>query len=296
VPNWFVFALLAGLFMAVVNILDKFVLEKWARHPMVPVLLLGVFNLFPAAAILLVQGWAPLSFHQVILIAAAGAALLLMTLFYFAAAAREEISRVVPLMFLSPLFVALLAWVSLGETFAVRQYLGIAALIAGAVLVSSRFPFSFRRGRAFWLMLLASLSISVFFVLVKHLLNSLDYWSVFGLTRLSMTLLMLPLYFVYFPQLRDTLKAHGIRVVGVMALDQNIALAANLLITIAAAAGPITLVNALISTQPFFVLLFAVTLSRFFPQLLLGEETQRSTVVQKLLALALMFAGVWLIS
>lgn len=294
--NWFILALLAGLLMAVVNILDKFVLEKWARHPLVPVLLLGIFNVFPVAAILLVQGWPPLSFRQALLITAAGAALLLMTLFYFAAAAREEISRVVPLMFFSPMFVALLAWISLGETFALRQYLGIAALIAGAVLVSSRLPLSLKMGKAFWLMLLAALSISVFFVLVKYLLASLDYWSVFGLTRLSMTLLMLPLFFVYFPQLRDTLNAHGIRVVGVMALDQNIALAANLLITIAAAAGPITLVNALISTQPFFVLLFVVTLSRFVPRLLLGEETQRSTVVQKMLALTLMFTGVVLIS
>ena len=282
--------------MAVVNILDKLVLEKWARHPMVPVLLLGIFNLPPGAAILLVQGWPPLSIRQVMMIAAAGTALLLMTLLYFAAAAREEISRVVPLMFFSPMFVALLAWASLGETFAVRQYLGIAALIAGAVLVSSRLPLTIRLGRAFWLMLLAALSLSVFFVLVKHLLSSLDYWRVFGLTRLSMTLLMLPLYFVYFPQLRSTLKAHGMRVAGVMALDQNIALAANLLITAAAAAGPITLVNALISTQPFFVLLFAVVLSRLFPQILLREETRRSTVVQKLLALALMFAGVLFIS
>lgn len=294
-PNWFLFALLSGLLMAVVNILDKFVLDKWARHPMVPVLLLGIFNLAPALGLLLVRGWPVLSLKQALLILAAGGALLLMILFYFSAAAREEISRVVPLMFFSPLFVAIMAWFLLGETFAPRQYAGVAALIAGAVLVSSRLPLNLRLGRAFWLMLLAALSISVYFVLIKYLLRSFDYWSVFGWTRLSSTLLMLPLYFVYFSELRDTLRDYGAKVVGVMALDESIALAANLFVTIAAAAGPITLVNALISTQPFFVLLFALVLSRFVPHLF-REETRRATILQKLAALALIFAGVLLIS
>jgi drug/metabolite transporter (DMT)-like permease len=293
-PNWFIFALLAGLLIAVVNILDKFVLDKWARHPIVPVLLLGVFNLFPALILLLIRGWPAVTIKQGLLILAAGAALLLMALFYFSAAAREEISRVVPLMFFSPLFVAALAWILLDETFAARQYAGVFALIAGAVLVSSRLPLNPRMGRAFWLMLMAALSISVYFVLMKYLLRSFDYWSVFSLTRLSSTLVMLPLCFLYFAELRDTLREYGAKVVGVMALDQVIALAANLFVTIAAAAGPITLVNALISTQPFFVLLFAVILSRFVPHLF-REETQRSTVLQKLAALVLMSVGVLLI-
>ncbi len=294
-PTWFLLALLSGLLMAVVNILDKLVLDLWSRHPMVPVLLLGVINLVPALVLLLVKGWPAMSLKQGLLILAAGGALLLMTLFYFSAAAREEISRVVPLMFFSPLFVATLAWVFLGETFAVRQYLGVATLIAGAVLVSSRLPLNLRPGHAFWLMLLAALSLSVYFVLMKYLLRSFDYWNVFCLTRLSSTLLMLPLFFLYFSELRDTLREYGIRVVGVMALDQTIALAANLFVIIAAASGPITLVNALISTQPFFVLLFALILSWLVPRLY-SEETRRGTIVQKIAALALMFAGVLLLS
>ena len=74
-PNWFLFALLSGLLMAVVNILDKLVLDKWARHPIVPVLLLGVFNLFPALILLLVRGWPAMSLKQGLLFLAAGGAL-----------------------------------------------------------------------------------------------------------------------------------------------------------------------------------------------------------------------------
>jgi len=293
--TWILFALLFGLSMAVVNILDKLVLDRWARRPIVPVLLVGVFNVFPAAVILLIQGVPPLSLGPALLVLAAGAALLSMTLFYFSAAAREEISRVVPLMFLSPLFVAVLAGIFLGEVFSLIKYAGVAALIGGASLISIRFPYRFGPGRAFWYMILAAFSISVYFTIMKYLLRIWDYWRVFGLTRIAMTGLMIPLFLLYFVDLRETLRDYGGRVVGIMALDQNIALAANLFLTVAAAAGPITLVNALASTQPFFVLLFTVLLSRFIPRLL-WEESQGSTVVQKLAAICLMFAGALLIT
>ncbi len=293
--TWILFALLFGLSMAVVNILDKLVVDRWASRPIVPVLLLGVFNVFPAALILWVKGMPYLSLRLWLMVLAAGAALLSMALFYFSAAAREEISRVVPLMFLSPLFVAILAWIFLGEVFSLLQYAGIAALIGGAVLVSVRFPYRFTPGRAFWNMILAAFSISVYFTIMKYLLRDWDYWSVFSLTRLGMSGLMVPLFFLYYADLRDTLRKFGGRVVGIMALDQNIALAANLFLTVAAAAGPITLVNALASTQPFFVLFFTVLLSRFIPSLL-WEESRGSTVLQKMAALCLMFAGALLIT
>jgi hypothetical protein len=56
----------------------------------------------------------------------------------------------------------------------------------------------------------------------------------------------------------------------------------------------VTLVNALASVQPFFVLAFAVALSIFYPKIL-KEEIGRSAVALKLIAIAMMFAGVILI-
>jgi len=293
--TWVFFALLSGLLSACVNILDKYVLDKYAKNPIVPILLLGIFNLLPCGVILAVRGIPQLSPHNTLLIVAGGVAIFYMAYFYFKAAALEEISRIVPLLFLSPMFTAGLAFVFLGETFTYIKYLGVAAVILGALLVSSRFPLQVRVSRPLWLMLLSALSISFHYVLVKYLLGHADYWSVFALTRLVMSAATIPLFFRHFTDLKSTLKVHGWSVLGVMALDQYIALGAILLLFVAASGGPISLVMALASIQPFFVLLFTILLSLFWPQMM-REEVARSTILQKVAAIALMFVGILLIT
>jgi len=293
--TWGFFALLSGLLSACVNILDKYVLDKYAKNPIVPILLLGIFNLLPCGVILAVRGIPQLSPHNTLLIVAGGVAIFYMAYFYFKAAALEEISRIVPLLFLSPMFTAGLAFVFLGETFTYIKYLGVALVILGALLVSSRFPLQVRVSRPLWLMLLSALSISFHYVLVKYLLGHADYWSVFALTRLVMSAATIPLFFRHFTDMKSTLKAHGWSVLGVMALDQYIALGAILLLFVAASGGPISLVMALASIQPFFVLLFTILLSLFWPQMM-REEVARSTILQKVAAIALMFVGILLIT
>lgn len=293
--SWIFFALLSGFLLAIVNILDKYVLDKFSRNPMIPVLLLAIFNLLPCGLILGLRGVPRLSLENSLLIVAAGGAIFYMAYFYFKAAALEEISRVVPLLFLSPMFTAVLAFVFLGESFTLPKYLGVAAVILGALLVSSRFPLRIQVRPHLWLMLLSAVSTSVHYVLAKYLLTSTDYWSVFALTRLVMSVVAIPLFFRHSRDLTHTLKKHSWKVAGVMALDQYIALSAILILFKAASGGPISLVMALSSVQPFFVLLFAVLLSLFWPQLI-KEEIARSTVLQKLAAIALMFIGVLLIT
>lgn len=292
---WIVFALLSGLLMAVVSLMDKLVVALWSRHPAVPVLLLGMISVLPTTVILFVNGIPVLTLSQWALVLAAGAALLGYAWFYFQAAAVEEISRVVPLLFLGPLFVAGLAVIFLGEIFSIRRYLGVAILIAGAVLISARIPLRIRVSRAFVYMLLSAACVSIQLVITKHLLDFADTWGVFAVTRLAMTLVMLPLFLRYFGDLRDSVKDHGWKVVWVMTGDQYLALAGSLLIVFAASSGPITLVNALSSVQPFFVLLFSLALSRRRPDLL-QEETGRKVVLLKLAAVSLMFIGVLLIT
>ncbi|NOR14510.1 MAG: EamA family transporter [Candidatus Aminicenantes bacterium] len=293
--SWVLFALFSGLLSALVNILDKYVLDKFAKNPVVPILLLGIFNLLPCGLILAIRGIPRLSLQNSLLIVVAGVAIFYMAYFYFKAAALEEISRVVPLLFLSPLFTAVLAFIFLDETFTYQKYLGVFAVILGALLVSSRFPLAIRISRPLWFMIISALSISVHYVLAKYLLGFADYWSVFALTRLVMSAATIPLFFRHASDLKSTLEKHSWKVVGVMALDQYIALGAILLLFVAAAGGPISLVMAVASIQPFFVLLFTVLLSLFWPQLM-KEGIARSTVLQKMAAIVLMFAGILLIT
>lgn len=293
--NWIVYALLSGLFMAIVNLIDKYILTKWIKQPMVPILMMGVIGFVWSLIIYFVQGFSFLSQTNILLTFLAGISFLFMAYFYFRAAMIEEISRVVPLNYIAPFFVSIQALVFLDESFSAKKYIGILFLILGAFLISLKKPFKLHVGKAFWLMILSSFALSIHLVITKYLLSFADFWTVFSLSRIGLFLALLPVFPKYYSDFVSTLKNHGRKVVVAMTVNESFALLASLFITIAASSGFVTLVNALSSVQPFFVLFFAVVLSIFFPKVL-KEEIGKSVILLKFVAMALMFTGAVLIT
>jgi drug/metabolite transporter (DMT)-like permease len=281
--------------MAVVNLIDRYVLTRLVRQAVVPLFVLGLVGLVPGLLILLVKGGPGLSWPHLLLGAAAGIAFLVMGYFYFRAAQIEEITRVVPLFYLAPVLVAGLAFLLFGERFPSKTYLGLLVLIAGAVLISSRWPFQLGFSPAFRLMSLASLSLAIYTLLTKYLLAYADYWTVFAVSRVGMALGLVPFAFRHRPELKAVLAGRrGVKLAGFMAANEALALAGSLFFTMAAAVGPISLVNALSSTQPFFVFVLSLVLALFWPRLL-QEDIGWGVTMFKFLAIVLMFCSLVLI-
>ena len=292
---WAVLSVLYAFCMAMVNMMDKFVLSRWRLKPIVLLLILGLTGLVPAPVIFVTRGFSPLSWKIVLTAGAAGFFYVLMSALYFLAARSEEISRVVPLFYLSPLFVSVLAWVFLGERLGAGEYAGILLLMAGAILINSRPGALFRPGKAFRLMILAAFVLALYMIAVKQALKGSDFWTAFALVRLWTFILLIPWLIRRRSDLKAAVRDHGLKVIGVMSANEIFALAATLCSVAAVSLGPVTLVTALNSLQPFFVLVFALLLSRFLPGVL-KEETGASTVLLKLASIALMFAGALLIT
>ena len=80
-----------------------------------------------------------------------------------------------------------------------------------------------------------------------------------------------------------------------MSLAEILNIIALIFMTIAASVGFISLVGALTAVQPFFVLLFAIILSIFYPKII-KEEISKSTILIKFTATFLMFLGIILIT
>ncbi len=292
--SWVYLSLLSGFLMAVVNLLDRYVLTRLVKRALAPIVVLGVIGLVPGLLVLAVKGRVGLAGAELLLAVGAGLIFLAMAYFYFRAAQVEEISRVVPLFYLSPAMVAILARVLLNENLSGRKYAGIALLVAGAVLISSRWPPGLRRGPAFGFMILAAGALAAYTLATKAVLKSADYWTVFALARLGMFMGITPVVFRNRKELKAELTGRrGGKVVVLMAGNEALAMAGSFVFTLAASRGPISLVNALASTQPFFVLGLTLSLARFWPGLL-GEETSRGAVILKIAAILVMFAGVFL--
>jgi len=292
---WALFSILAAICWAAANTIDKYILTKWVRQPFIPVIILGLIGLIASMMVHFVYGFSFLSYSNILLALIAGIFYILMAVFYFKALKIEEVSRVIPLFYLSPLFILLFAAIFLGEVFTLLKYLGIFLLVIGAILISAKNLSRINLGKAFWWMILSTLALSINQLLTKHLLNFADFWTIFAYTRLGAVIGLIPIAYIYFPELIDTVRRHGKRVVIVISTSETITILGVLLITIAASIGYVTLVNALSSIQSFFVLLFAVILSIFYPAIL-KEEIGKSVIFQKLIAIISMFIGAILIT
>ena len=291
---WVLFSIAAALVWAVVSIIDKYVLVKWVKNPIVPAIILGIVGLLATIIIYLLQGFQPLSSLNIALALFAGIPLMLVSIFYFKAVKIEEISRVVPLFYLGPLFILIFGAIFLGEIFNPLQYLGIFSLIVGAITVSTKNFKKIKITKASLFMMLAALMISIWAIITKHLLNYADFWTIFSYTRIGAIFILIPMLYFSYPDLVSTAKKHGKKAISIIFLNQSLVIIGSILITVATAIGYVTLVNALVSVQAFFVLLFTIILGISYPKIL-KEDIKKSIVITKLIAIVLMFTGVLLI-
>ena len=292
---WVFFALLASLVWAAGSLIDKYVLVKWVRNPYVPVIVMVLMGFIAALAVFFIRGFSALSYLNILLAFAAGFLYVIVAILYFKAVKTEEISRIIPLFNLSPMFVLILAAVFLGEVFTPLKYLGIFLLIIGAALISSRNILKIRPGKTFWLIVLASFITAINLVIGKYLLGFADFWTIFSYTMIGEFIAIIPILALNFHDLAATAKEHGRKPIMTMSFNETLTVAARLLTLTAMSVGYVVLVEALESLHAFFVLLFAVILSVFWPKIL-KEEIGRGTVLLKLLAIILMFAGAFLVT
>jgi len=297
--TWMLLALLTPVLWAVGDLAEKFQLDRVFKH------WLSYFTLAYAA-------WSAIVlcifvFHNVyvevgyaLMAVASGAIGTVGTVFYLKAVSREETSRVVPLAYMSVLFVAVLSYVFLGEVFGIATYAGMASLLAGAVLMSYR-----RAGRralpvtpVLGMVLVSAFMNAVANVIDKTFLGAYDYWTLlfwgyFGGLAVVACFFLDSRNRVHFPKLSDLAGRRRMWVL--LAATIVIYFAADVTWLAAISQAPVSIVAAMSTTEPLFVLVLAAASSVFTPKLL-KEETEGSKVALKLVAVVLIMLGAYLVA
>lgn len=272
---WAVLAISAALIWAVVNIIDKFVVSKLVKNPLVPLIFLGI---------------AYLSLTNILLALFVGVFYMITSMFYFKALSIEEASRINPLFFVSSIYILFLAAIFLGEKLSLSNYIGVFLLVGGAVLISLKSITNIGLGRAFWYMMLADIFLAVSSILTKYLLGFTDYWTIFSYSRLGCLIILVPILFYTFSDLVESVKKNGVKLVSLVSTNEILNVFAVLLLVAATSLGSVTLVSAFTALQPFFVLSIAVFLSIFFPHIIKEVVTKRIILI-KLVAILILFVG-----
>lgn len=288
--SWQLLTILAVFIFAITTILDKFLLTKWIKNPLVPPLLFGPLGMIASFVIYLFFGFSFLSFQNIVLALLVGFIYMAGEFFYYKAVSREEVSRVIPLVYLSPLFVLIFAAVFLSEILTPDKYLGVVLMVAGAFFISSKKFVQISFNKPFWFAVLSALMFAFVGIMTKYLLDFTDFWTIFAYVRLGAFVASLPGLYFYLKDFKPLIEARNLKITGLLIFNALLLLFGILLLTLATAKGLVTLVGALTSFQPIFTFILATLFTIFLPAIV-KEEIEKSLVVQKILAIALIIIG-----
>lgn len=290
---WPIVAILCAAVFAVTNILDKYTVTKLVKDPSLNVLAQFLIVLF-AVSIVIIHGLQSLSTINVALGLIAGILDSAAIFLYFNAAKLDEISRVLPMWYLDTIFIAILALFFLNEVFSLSTYLGIVLMLIGVTLIGVKKLKKPKFSKAMALMLLASIFTAVSAVITKYLLGYADYLSVLAYVLFGYALFIAPLFYLNLKKVVQLVEKNR-RGLAMLLFKEGLTTFGTLLYIFAASVGPVTLVNALTSTQPLFVLIFATGASVLYPTFL-KEELKGSNLLLKFSAVILIIISAYLIA
>lgn len=297
--DWFGFALLSSMVWAGTNVVDKFFLTRYVKSPFSYQILCALTNM---SLVFLIPFFTQVSlaFPWFLLCIIASSVTWAAFVFYNKAVMSEEVSRVIPLMYLTPIFILPLAIIFLNEVLNLSKYLGVLLLVAGAILVSYR-KLKGRRGflsPTLKLILIVDLVIAFYEVIIKYILGFIDYWSLFFWNNVG-GLLGVFLFFSFRKLRKDFLDdVYRLGKRGFLLrylLGSSLYLIGAISFYFALSIGPVSLVSSMGSIQPFFVLIYATILTFLIPKIF-TEKIDKSTISLKLFAIFIIFLGTWLVA
>lgn len=298
--SFLVFSLLAAFFWAIANLLDKLVLEDFLDDPVSVTFLTSIVGFLIALAAPFFSKIGRSSISAIALMMLLGAFSVLPLYLYMKSIQLEEVSRVVPIFSLEPVFVLILGAVFLQEYFTKVKYVGIFLTVAGAVMVSSkRFGkefFHLSANKAFWLVISSTLLYSIYQVAARAFLYRIDFWNLFFWSRIG-TLIPVALFVIHGPtrenliDLIPNLGSHRIDLIGFSELVNNLAI---LLQIVALSLGPAALVVTATSVHPLILLVLLLGASYLFDKDV-GEDLSRKALAIKTISATMIILGIYFI-
>jgi drug/metabolite transporter (DMT)-like permease len=174
--NFWLFSLLTPVCLAVSNMIDNHVLHARLDDP-VSYDIMTTWLTLPVAIAIFLAWRVSFAFDAWFVGTAVGFAFAFLFILYNVAMMREQGTNVVSLIYTSPLFVAILALVFLGEKLSALNYAGILILISSAFLVLYKRIST--KNFALGIILVYAFCSAVARVATKSALETVDVWSYF---------------------------------------------------------------------------------------------------------------------
>lgn len=292
---WILIALASTAASALVNTLDSHFLTRRMPSLRSYLLVIGAFTILVGLVLLITFppphgiGWQPLALALLSNVLRVVAVSLLLY-----AMKKEDVARIMPIGSTAPIFVAVMAALFLGERLEAMQWLAIAVVVTGAVLISFKREVGGNHrfhASSFFMLLGSAAMYAAADVSNKYVLDFMSYW-----TSVSLSLVITSGLFILFCWRRCVVEEiRGLgrpwQTVVLVNLNQLLAIAAMAAGFWAIQNGPVSLASTVFNSKPLFVFLYAVILGYLAPGFLLNGSADRQSLALKLTATVMIVGG-----
>ncbi len=291
--TWLFLALLAPLFYALSNMVDKFLLDKRVKYCFALAPISGLCALVFGVITFFFISFKDIPQTQLIVAFLLGLGIALNYVLYYYALSFEEVSRVVSIWYLSPVFVLLFATVFLGEHLPLLKIFAVLLAVSGAVLIGfEKFDRGFVMRRAFYWVLFNCLLAAVITTVQKYLLGGMAFWNLFCLQSFG---LFVGLSLTLFSGRVRAHFGHVMKSVHLVIVTEVLTFVAAIIFLSAMSRAEVAKVSALSSVQPIYLLILMLISSLFIPHILKEEFTRRSFAI-KVISVLMVVVGAYFIA
>lgn len=253
---WILAALGAPALWAVSNIIDEELLRHRLRDPLALMAMTGTVAGIPGLVLMIWQHVALPDGASIAIAVIVGVLGLCAYLPYYYALLEDDAADVIMFWNLAPVLIAVLAAIFANERLFMSQYGAMALLVAGSLIAQGgKRKKPVRSGKAYVLMLFASIVVAVEVTLGKVLYERTAFTSGFMVVSLAMFALGVAALCARWAYLHKRVKRH--EAVSLF-VNELIDTSATTLKSFALSIGPASLVQALEGVQPLFIVLLEV--------------------------------------
>lgn len=292
---WLVLTIATAFIWATFDVLSKFLVSSRLENPSLAagVVSLEMFTLF--AIISYFFGEISFELYTIVPSILGGFAYFLANYTYYYGMARSEVSRFSPLLATNSIFIAVIAYFTIGESFNLYVYVGIILTVVGAYIISIDDPKKaltvLESKYGFMLGLSTAFLFAVRDIFVKTGTNQSSLFQVlvwFGIGGILPSLILL----AYKRSELGDLNPSNLKYL----LTTSVLLVAGYFVfTKAISLGPVSLASAVVKVKLLIVVTTTLMLSKFRSKIL-KEEFKKRILLQKFFASGLVITGLILIS
>lgn len=300
---WLFVSVFSYFILAIVSLIDKFVLKSLIPNPKVYAFYIGVFGILILFLVPFVGFSIPNSL-EILLALSAGVFFIFGLLCLFTGLKKYETSRIIPAIGgLTPIFTFTFIFTTSKyfidsiETFSfsTQQFLAFIVLVLGSFLISYEISKKITF-KSFFISTLAAIFFSASYVLTKYVFLTQPFWN--ALIWIKTGSFLAAIFLIFTKEVRERVlmarqkvskKALGVLVLNQGVLSVSSGLLLNWAIFLAPLSG-VVIINALQGTQYVFLFVLALILSFKFPNFL-KEEISKKIILQKSLAIFLIALG-----